>query len=43
VKKLLFERAYTTKTQARKVEMFLKKQKSRALVEKFMSDKREEL
>ncbi len=42
VKKMLFKRAYMTKAQARKVEMFLKKQKSKLLVEKFMSDEREE-
>ena len=39
---MLFKRAYMTKAQARKVEMFLKKQKSKLLVEKFMSDEREE-
>jgi len=40
VEKLLFEREYNTKTQARKIEMFLKKQKSRVVIKKFMSNQR---
>ncbi len=38
VENILFKREYLTKIEARKVEMFLKKQKSRVVIEKFMSE-----
>jgi len=37
VEMILFQRAYETKEEARRIEMFLKKQKSRTVIEKFMS------
>ena len=40
---MLFQREYSTKEEARKIEMFLKKQKSRVVIEKFMSKKRKDL
>jgi len=43
VEKLLYVRIYSTKQKARKVEMFLKKQKSRKIIEKFMSNTREDM
>ena len=38
VEKLLFYRNYLTKKSTRKVEVFLKKQKSRIVIEKFMTE-----
>ena len=43
IEKLLFMRIYSTKEQARKTEMFLKKQKSRVIIEKFMSNEWKDL
>ena len=43
VENILFKREYLTKKEARKIEMFLKKQKSRAVIEKFMSNQRKDL
>jgi predicted GIY-YIG superfamily endonuclease len=40
VEEMKFHRKYETKNEARKIEMFLKKQKSRILIEKFMTDSR---
>jgi hypothetical protein len=34
---MLFKKVYSTKEEARKTEMFLKRQKSRSVIEKFMS------
>ena len=43
VQQILFQRGYTTKQKARKIEMFLKKQKSRMVIEKFMTNEWKDL
>jgi len=43
VEEILFQRWYVTKEEARRVEMFLKKQKSRIVIEKFMTEERKDL